>query len=800
VPPERTSSAKGELDTYHRKRDFAATPEPRGRRRRKAEALTFVVQRHAASHLHFDFRLEWGGVLKSWAVPKGPSMHPKERRLAVEVEDHPLDYASFSGTIPQGQYGAGAVTVWDRGTWQPEGDAGRGLEAGKLEFSLSGRRLRGRWVLVRTAARARKPSWLLIKRQDAFATAQAADVAALLPPALDGSPAPAASRPGLHLATLVDGLPEQGEWIAELKLDGYRLLVHARGGNVQCWTRHGKDWTARVPGVAEAVRRLNLEDTWLDGELVSLDERGRAQFSLLQQAFDERNGRRIEWIAFDVLHVAGVDVRDQPLRERKRLLRQTLAGLAATDPVRVGDYVEGGVAALWRQACRERLEGLILKDPRAPYVAGRTRAWLKLKCRHDEEFVVGGYTRTRAGRPTLTALLLGLFEADGRLRFVGRAGTGFDAAQLTALRARLDALRQARTPFAGEPKLRAAEQPEWVKPTLIVQVRFAEWTRAGLLRQPMFLGVREDRDAREIRVAGDAAPKTRRRHAPLTHPQRVLFAEDGITKAQLDQYYEVMQDALWPHLARRPLSLLRAGGQGKVFVQRHGAADAPQLFAELPQAQGQPYLRLKSAAAIGGLAQLGIVELHTGGARAPRLDRTDRLVFDLDPDPKLDWQTVRTGALLVREMLTELGLPALLKTSGGAGLHVVVPLSPAVTFKVAAEFSGRIARHLSRLFPDRFTAIRGAERRRGKTFIDWQRNQEDATTVAAWSPRWRRGVPVSVPLDWDELGRQDLRFAHFNLQNAPGRFLEQGQAWTAAASRGQRLSAAMQARVAALRV
>jgi bifunctional non-homologous end joining protein LigD len=834
-----------ELDTYRRKRDFAATPEPapRGRRRRAARAPAFVVQRHAASHLHFDFRLEWDGVLKSWAVPKGPSLNPKERRLAVEVEDHPLDYADFSGTVPEGQYGAGAVTVWDRGTWQPEGDIARGFEAGKLEFTLQGRRLRGRWVLVRTAARGRKPSWLLIKRNDEYATAQTADIAALQPASLDAEPrrgearvrrggggsrpsrrragtagknaaTPAAAdgrRPGLQLATLVDALPRQGDWFAELKLDGYRLLVHADRGAVHCWTRNGKDWTARLPGIAAALRRLNLEDTWLDGELVSIDERGQAQFRLLQQAFDERNGRRIDWVAFDVLKVAGVDVRDRPLRERKRLLRQTLAALQAGDPVRVGDYVEGGVAALWRQACRERLEGLILKDPEAPYVSGRTPAWLKLKCRHDEEFVVGGYTRTGAGRPTLTALLLGLYEPDGRLRFIGRAGSGFDAAQLAALRARLDPLRRADSPFAGAPKLRATERPQWVEPRLVVQVRFAEWTDAGLLRQPTFLGVREDRDPREIRAGSDriasaaaggtdAAPPRRERF-PLTHPQRVLFADDGITKAQLDRYYDVMQEALWPQLERRMLSLLRSGGQGKVFVQRHGATDAPQLFAAMPtpDGEGEPYLRLRSAVAIGGLAQLGVVELHTGSARAPRVDRADRLVFDLDPDPKLDWQTVRTGAVLLREMLAELGLRGLLKTSGGAGLHVVVPLAPAVDFGLAADFSARVARHLARLFPERFTATRGAERRRGKTFIDWQRNQREATTVAAWSPRWRRGAPVSVPLDWDELGRQDLRFAHFNLQNAPGRFLEHGQAWAAAATRGQRLTAAMRSRVETLR-
>jgi bifunctional non-homologous end joining protein LigD len=846
--PARAAAAapapgRGGLDTYRRMRDFRATPEPRGEpRAARRPGLRFVVQRHAASHLHFDFRLEWEGVLKSWAVPKGPSSDPGDRRLAVEVEDHPLEYAGFSGTIPAGQYGAGEVTIWDHGTWAPEDEVAAGLERGKLEFTLAGRRLRGRWLLVRTRATGRKPSWLLMKRRDDFAGRGTAPAEALArgrgraatrPKAAargagggtrtaHRAPARAPGRaamPGLQLATRVESLPRSGRWLAELKLDGYRLLVHARGDRVQCWTRNGKDWTARLPGIVAAIARLRLEDSWLDGELVSTDEHGHAQFRLLQQAFDAANGREPQWVAFDLLRLAGTDVTEQPQHERQRLLAGALAGLRADDPVRVAESVGEGIEALWKRACRQRLEGLILKDPEAPYVAGRTAAWLKVKCRHEEEFVVGGYTRTGTGRPTLSALLLGVHEDDGRLRFVGRVGSGFDTAQLGELRGRLDRLRRSRHPFAAPPKLRAGERAVWVAPQLVVQVRFAEWTDAGLLRQPMFLGLREDKTAGEVRADADrrpdappAVPRRRPRRggpraaaspgvevATLTHPDRVLFPGDGLTKADLLSYYTQVREALWPQLERRPVSVLRAAGGGKSFFQRHAADEYPQLFAAVPAgARDEPWMRLRSGAAIPGLAQPGIVELHTWGARTPRLDRADRLVFDLDPDPGLDWASVRVAALQLHELLQELGLEARLKTSGGAGLHLEVPLAPVVTFDVGSDFSARLARHLERRFPERFTARRGAGNRTGRVFVDWQRNQYAASTVAAWSPRLRRGAPVSMPLDWDELGEEDLRFAHFNLHNAPQRLATLGDPWARRPLRPQRLGAAIRARVEAL--
>jgi bifunctional non-homologous end joining protein LigD len=509
--------------------------------------------------------------------------------------------------------------------------------------------------------------------------------------------------------------------------------------------------------------------------------------------------------------------------------------------VRLVDFVDGNSVALREQACAQGYEGVILKDSDADYRSGRNRAWLKLKCRREQEFVIGGYTRTAAGRDTLTALLLGYHDERGQLRFAGRAGTGFSERQLAGLRERLDALETAKAPFADTPKLRGKEKPQWVRPELVAQVRFAEWTESGILRQPLFLGLREDigpanvrrepdriiessrgqgaaaagprektpvprqkttartaQSAKTIatkpRTAGKApvsrptrakatsAPSRRRRAAAveLTNPQRVLYPTDGVTKQQLAEYYEVIAPVLWPHLKARPLSLVRAtSAQGRVFFQRHIDGNAfPGLEpVKIPSSDEEPYFVCRSLDSIPLLAQIGAVELHTWGSRMPSPERADRMTFDLDPDPALPWPRVREAATLVREMLEELGLRARLKTSGGLGLHIVVPLTGGPPMEVAATFSRRVAEHLARLIPQRFSARRGAANRQGKVYVDWQRNQFAATTVSAYSPRHRPGVPVSLPIGWDELGGQDIRAAWFNLRNVAARIADRGDAW-----------------------
>jgi len=876
------SSVPPALQRYREKRRFDRTPEPAGVPRASPQRLEFVIQRHHARRLHYDFRLEWDGVLKSWAVPKGPSLDPAEKRLAVEVEDHPYEYRTFSGDIPAGEYGAGHVVIWDRGHWVPEGDVDASLARGKLDFALEGERLHGRWSLVRLREDARgKPNWLLLKRRDAHALRHAGgpDVTELYTDPVvgtepragttwtraagltvpkgseDGKPRkrqaktrgagrpahPAVARRSRarvpefiapQLATAVEAVPSSGRWITELKFDGYRIVAYVDDATVHCYTRSGLDWTHRMPHIATALAQLGLRDAWIDGELVAVDEQGVPQFQRLQQALDPGGGGQTLFMAFDALRLYGADLRDKPQHERKRLLQQALADLARGGPVRVVDFVDGESATLRQQACNQGYEGVILKDADAAYRSGRNRSWLKLKCRREQEFVIAGYTRTAAGRNTLTALLLGYYDEDGRLRFAGRAGTGFSEQQLGGLRRQLDELATKTSPFADPAQLRGKEKPQWVRPELVAQVRFAEWTDSGLLRQPLFLGLREDVAAAKVRREPDAvfgapaasasrkpaarrprrertnaatpaarsgkrparvpspptrssqasAPKvTARRDAvTLTHPQRVLFPTDGVTKQQLAQYYEAIAPALWPHLKTRPLSLIRAtSAQGRTFFQRHIEGESfPGLTpVSIPSSDEEPYFVCSSEASIPWLAQMGAVELHTWGSRMPRPERADRLTFDLDPDPTLPWERVKEAATLVRQLLEELGLATQLKTSGGAGLHVVVPLTRGPPMEVAASFARRVAEHLARLIPQRFSARRGATNRQGKVYVDWQRNQFAATTVAAYSPRHRPGVPVSMPIGWDELGRQDLRNAHFNIRNAVARIADRGDAW-----------------------
>ena len=790
------------LGAYRKKRDFGATPEPRGGVPGPRKRVRFVVQRHEARTPHYDFRLEWAGVLKSWAVPKGPSMNPGDKRLAIEVEDHPLEYRKFSGTIPKGQYGAGHVMIWDQGTWQPGGDFAHGLSDGRIEFTLRGQRLKGGWRLIRLRGRSNRHEWLLLKKEDAYATRStvaAADVH-IDPVKTRGTTARAPGKIMPQLATEVTDVPDGPRWLSELKLDGYRLLVHVDGATVRCYSRNGIDWSKRFGRITETLRSLKLADTWLDGEVIVADEQGRSDFQRLQQQLEAAEQSGLMLYVFDIPVASGADLRDRPLIERKRILQKTLAGLADSN-VRLLEYIDGFDRLLWKELCKTDHEGLIVKDADAPYRAGRSRTWLKLKCRRVEDFIIGGFTRREGGRSDLAALLLGTYRGK-RLAFVGRAGTGFNEESLSSLRRRLQEDLRTTAPFDPEPALRRDERPRWVEPRLVAQVRFAGWTQAGLLRHPVFLALREDREPRDVTSArttpqGGAVRKGSRTSIAgpsVTHSTRVVFPEDGITKVQLAAYYEAIRPALWPHLRDRPLSVLRSVAQGKNFYQRHlDDADAAGFRRVSPPAgssAAERYFAATSDAAVSLLAQMGAVELHTWGSRVPRADLADRLTFDVDPAPSLDWKPVCSAAALIRDFLAELGLESQLKTSGGLGLHVVVPLQGRLPdFETAADFTRRIATQLAHAIPELFTARRGAANRKDRMYIDWQRNQRGATTVAAYSPRWREGVPVSMPLAWSDLGNQDLRGPHFNLRNAVARFHRLGDPWIKHPCKRQTLTA-----------
>ncbi|HEX6997276.1 MAG TPA: DNA ligase D [Gammaproteobacteria bacterium] len=752
--PQGTSG----LGAYRAKRDFTRTPEPKGAKRgRKAERLAYVVQKHDARRLHYDLRLEHDGVLKSWAVPKEPTLEPKQRRLAVQTEDHPLEYGSFEGEIPANEYGAGSVLIWDRGYWTPEGDVARGLEEGKLDFELHGERLRGRWTLVRMRRnpRERKDNWLLIKRSDR--AAPSADGArgprpAEIPGARRGA-LPAAPAP--QLATLVKRVPSGREWLHEPKLDGYRLLARLERGRVKLVTRSGKDWTDRFPGIAAAVAALSCRSALLDGEAVVFDAHGRTSFQRLQTAIGA-GSPSIVLVAFDLLHLDGWDLREAPLVERKRVLRELLAGAPAA--LRFGDHVQGGGEAFFREACRAGLEGVVSKRADDPYRAARTKSWLKIKCLARQEAVIVGFTDPAGSRQGLGALLLGVRDhPEGPLRYAGKVGTGFDERTLHELRERLDALERKTAPVEHSLPRHQTRNVHWVRPELVAEVAFGEWTNDGRMRHPVFRGLREDKPAREVveerpADASDAGPP--RAQVKLTHPDKVLFPDVGITKQQLADYWQRVAEWALPHLRDRPLTLYRCpeGYGAHCFYQKRVGVGVPDAVGRVVIEEGKdPYAMVDGLPALLGLVQIGVLELHVWGSRAGHLEQPDIIVFDLDPSEELPWSAVVDAAHGLKERLEALGLHAFARVTGGKGLHVVVPVEPGPDWAAVKRFSRQVVLEMVRDEPKRFTASVSKSRRGGKIFVDYLRNAREATAIAAYSPRAKAGAPVAMPVEWDAL-------------------------------------------------
>lgn len=749
------------LRKYRRMRDFRATREPRGGRPRSAgKKLSYFIQRHAATRLHYDLRLELDGVLKSWAVPKGPSLDPRDRRLAVRVEDHPLEYGSFEGEIPKGQYGAGSVSVWDRGSWIPDGDPRAGLARGRLKFRLEGKRLSGRWTLVAMsgAAGAGGKNWLLIKENDA----------AVRPPPLD------LERVEPQLATLAAKVPAGAGWSHEVKLDGYRLLARVGRGEAVLRSRGGHDWTHRFPALERALKGLVAESAVLDGEAVVLDGDGRSRFQLLQNALSEKRTGPVVYYAFDLLELDGRDLRGEPLAERKAALKGLLTASADKEfrrRVRYSDEFDGKGEELFRSACKLGLEGVVSKRADAPYRSGRSTDWLKVKCLHGQEFAIAGYTDPAGSRAGLGALVLGVREGR-KLRYAGRVGTGFTSASSKELRGRLGKLSAVRCPLATPPPDPEARGVHWVKPVLVAEVAFTGWTRDGVLRHPSFKGLREDKAAAEALVErAAAAPR-------LTHPKRVLYPGIGITKLELARYYEAAAGRMLPHIAGRPLSLVRCpGGVGKpCFYQKNAGAAFP---ADVRAGDGFVYV--ENERGLAALAQAGVLEIHPWGCRATDVEHPDVLTFDLDPAPGAPWKIVAAAARETRARLTTLGLGAFLKTTGGKGLHVVVPLVPRAAWPEAKAFCKAFAELMAADAPALYTTKLNKAARRGRLFIDYLRNDRGATAVAAYSPRARPGAPVSAPLAWAELtasmrsDRFDVRTVLPRLKRDPWKGFERAR-------------------------
>ena len=888
------------LKEYHRKRDFAITPEPRGEEKpERGGPRSFCIQKHAATRLHYDFRLEMEGVLKSWAVPKGPSFDPADKRLAMMTEDHPIDYGDFEGIIPAGEYGGGTVLLWDQGTWEPIEDPHKGLRSGSLKFRLHGEKLQGRWALVKIKgrdARDDEKTWLLIKEKDEFvrpasewsvtdarpesvttgrtleeiarerdrvwhsnradgdrgaakpkgrfaAKAKARAAAGSAPrPSAATAPRPAAPAkiPGarkapfprkaaLQLATLVDAPPRGEGWLHEMKFDGYRIAAFVEHGEARLVSRNGNDWTAQFPAVAADAARLPVKGAIVDGEVAVVLPDGTTSFQALQNAMTGGGEGELAYFAFDLLHLDGHDLTGATLEDRKRALSGVLKAKGGAGCIRYSDHVAGSGEAVYASACGLGLEGIISKRADSRYEGGRGKSWLKVKCLRRQEFVIGGYTDPEGSRVGIGALLLGVYDETGALAFAGKVGTGFTAKTLRDLEGRLAPLARASSPFA-KARIPGVTRAHWVEPKLVAEVQFTEWTGDGRLRHPSFQGLREDKKARDVvresPVAEPAEGKPAASPRPargrsregealarksgarsragkeavvegvkLTNADRVVFDGPGVTKLDLARYYERVADRILPHIEGRPLTLVRGpeGASKPTFYMKHTGVWAPKDLRRVKiqeKTKVGEYLVVDDLPGLISLVQMGILEVHTWNATADALEKPDRVVFDLDPDPAVPWSAVADAARLLEARLADLGLRSFLKTTGGKGLHIVVPLRPGAPWDEAFDFTRGISEQIERAHPRRFTTAIPKAARKGKILIDYLRNNRGNTAVAPYSTRARPEAPLSVPIAWDEL-TASLRPDQYTLANIDERLKRRRKdPWAEYFSVRQRLTAA----------
>ncbi|MBN2839765.1 MAG: DNA ligase D [Coriobacteriia bacterium] len=793
------------LDRYRAKRDFSTTPEPAGGAEGGSGRL-FVIQKHAASRLHYDFRLELDGVLLSWAVPKGPSLDPRDKRFAARVEDHPVEYGSFEGAIPKGEYGGGTVELWDRGTWEPEGDPHAGLARGDLKFALHGVKLKGGWVLVRMHKRSAeegKENWLLIKHRDEHAvdgngdailteqphsvlTGRTIDQIAADPGAVWSSAGSVTELPPIvspQLATLVTSAPDGEDWLHEIKFDGYRTIARIEDGAVKLESRNGQDWTKRYAPIAEELAALPAATAILDGEVVVQRPDGTTDFGALQADLGDGRTDRLRYAVFDLLHLDGHDFTAAPLHQRKALLAGLLAGGAARTRVTYVDHVRGQGPAFLAQACAIGLEGIVSKRADSPYRPGsRGRDWVKTKCLRREEFVVVGFTPPGGTRTGFGALLLGTQGADGALSYAGRVGTGFTARFLEEFGRTMREIEVAE-PSVADGAERAPAESHWVEPRFVAEVSFAERTAAGELRHPSFKGLRDDKTPDEVvaETPTDVSSPSGAAHAAaqphsathtaspvtLTNPGRVFWPQAGTTKQDLANYYAWVAPYMLPYVLNRPVSMVRCPhgveaqnaaeahpGVDSCFFHKHAGPDFPGPFerVEIVESKGPAtYLTITQPDSLRALAQMGVLEIHTWGARWPDIEHPDVVVFDLDPADDVGWRELADAARLVRDVLDGAGLASFVKTTGGKGLHVSAPIVPSLDWDGVKRFAKGIADGIAAYAPERYTATMSKAKREGRVFIDYLRNGRTATFIAPYSTRARARPTVAVPLRWDEL-------------------------------------------------
>jgi bifunctional non-homologous end joining protein LigD len=799
--------AKDKLQTYREKRDFSRTAEPEG----GAAAIgnRFVVHKHWASHDHYDLRLELDGVLKSWAVPKGPSLDPADKRYAAATEDHPIEYIDFEGVIPEGEYGGGPMIVWDTGTWAPMGDPHADIAKGAFKFRLVGEKLRGGWMLARLKGKPEdkgKDNWILFKERD---TAMDTDTDVLVarpesvktgrriedlmaPPKAparrtrpqpgklaDAIKAPMPEKLELQLATSADRPPGHSAntpWLHEIKFDGYRTLAFVENGAARLITRGGLDWSKRYGDLPGAFAALPCKNAVVDGEIVVLDAQGVSRFGMLQEALSDGAGSRLVFYAFDLLHLDGYDLRQVPLVKRKGLLAQLLGGdLSGRSAIQYSDHVEGDGEGLYDLASERGLEGIVSKRADSRYLGGRSSSWLKVKALKLGDFVIAGYSES-AANGGIGALAMAEWVGED-LVYRGKVGTGIDTALMGPLLARLEALRV-------EGKLEGAPKEILpVRPVLKARVQYATITTEGLLRHAVFRGLREA----ELTTAVTAPRKRLVSDADLagiwvTNPTRRLFGKSGPTKLDIAVYYAAVGDYMLPHLFERPVSLFRCptGKPNDCFFQRHPFTGMPGSIASFAtknsDGETQTYISVEDAKGYLALAQFGVIEFHAWGTHRDHIDKPDRVIFDLDPGEGIEWRDVVNAAVHLKGELEAMGLVPFVKTSGGKGVHIVVPTTQTKTWKQTHAACASIATALAKTGPDTFTTTMGPDNRKRRIFIDFHRNARSATAVAAYSLRARPHLPASTPIEWRDLESIDSP-GDLNYSSLPGLLTTSGDPW-----------------------
>lgn len=788
------------LSEYNRKRDFSRTAEPRGEAAKIAQDNQFIVQKHDATRLHWDLRLEADGVLKSWAVTKGPSPDPDIKRLAVRTEDHPMSYATFEGVIPKGEYGGGTVMLWDRGTWEPvPGKSAKDIAKGHLHFVLHGERMKGEWLLIRLKPRGneKRENWLLRKLQDEHAgtgdtlieheltsvstgrsmaeiAAGSPDVTVTSAPMGSGAAPAKKTKPTARkakakadgpppsfrapqLATLVDQVPAGNTWMHEIKFDGYRALVSAGGDTVTVYTRSGKDWTDKFAPLVDEFAALGLPPCLIDGEIVAYGQDGNPDFSSLQKVLKRGHGAQgsadaLAFYAFDLLEVNGEDLTALPNIERKERLEALLVN--AAPPLHVSDHIIGAGEQLYRTMCEAGQEGIISKDIAAKYTSKRGKAWLKVKCTRRQEFVIIGWKKSSTKARPFASLLLAQHEG-AELVHKGNVGTGFSDETLRELAAKMKSIERKTPPAEVDRTLQKGVT--WVTPKLVAEIAFAEFTAEGSVRHGSFLGLRTDKPAREVTPEKPAAAPAPKPDVKISNRDRVIFPDSGQTKGDLADYYATIAPLMLPFAAQRPVSLVRCpqGRAKKCFFQKHDSGGFGDAVHHVPIAEKdggtEDYLFIEDLKGILQCVQMGTIEFHGWGARSTDVEQPDRMIFDLDPDEGLDFSDVVRAAREIKDRLADLGLASFAMLSGGKGVHVVVPLTPGHSWETHKDFARRFAEALSQAEPERYVATMSKAKRRGKIFIDWLRNQRGATAILPFSARSRSGAPVAVPISWDEL-------------------------------------------------